>query len=324
MRTFFLHVRLWACVILLFAVIYGLLVLVAYALGIGAPVFYAVLAAVIVGAQFLMGPKIVEWTMRVRYVSELEYPELHWLVKDLARRAGIPKPKVGISEVPIPNAFAFGTSKRKARVCVTRRLLEMLDKDELEAVLAHEISHIKHRDMLVITALSVIPMICYFVYYSLFLSAFFGGGRSRDEGSLPTLAIAFIAFLVYLISNLIVLYASRVREYYADAGSVELTKRPYSLASALYKIIHGNAKASDETLKAVQGLRAFFASDPATARRDLTDLREADINRDGRISAYELETFAQKAKVPLTERLMELFSTHPHPVSRVKRLAFYL
>ncbi|MDF2957393.1 MAG: Zn-dependent protease with chaperone function [Candidatus Alkanophagales archaeon MCA70_species_1] len=323
MRTFFLHVRLWACVILLFAVIYGLLALVAYALGVGAPVFYAALAALIVAVQFFMGPRIVEWTMRVRYISELEYPELHRLVEDLARRAGIPKPRVGISEVPIPNAFAFGTSRRNARVCVTRRLLETLDRDELEAVLGHEISHIKHRDMLVITALSVIPMICYFVYYSLFLSAFFGG-RSRDEGSLPTLAIAFIAFLVYFISNLIVLYASRIREYYADAGSVELTKRPYSLASALYKIIYGNARASDETLKAVQGLRAFFASDPATARRDLYDLREADINKDGRISAYELEAFARRARVPLTERLMELFSTHPHPVSRVKRLASYL
>ncbi|MHC1579932.1 MAG: zinc metalloprotease HtpX [Candidatus Alkanophagales archaeon] len=323
MRTFFLHVRLWACVALLFAVIYGLLALVAHALGVGAPVFYAVLAALIVAAQFFMGPKVVEWAMRVRYVSELEYPELHRLVEDLARRAGIPKPRVGVSEIPIPNAFAFGTSRRNAGVCVTRRLLEMLDRDELEAVLGHEISHIKHRDVLVITALSVIPMICYFVYHSLFLSAFFGG-RSREEGSLPMLAIAFIAFLVYFVSNLIVLYASRIREYYADAGSVELTKRPYSLASALYKIIYGNARASDETLRAVQGFRAFFASDPATARRDLYDLREADINRDGRISAYELEAFARRARVPLTERLMELFSTHPHPVSRVKRLASYL
>ena len=311
-------------VLLLFAVIYALLAVVATVAGVGTPLVYALLALGLVSVQFLIGPKVVELTMRIRYVSEAEQPELHRIVSDLAMKAGIPKPRVGISEIQIPNAFAFGTSKRNARVCVTRRLLEMLNRDELEAVLGHELSHIKHRDMVVITALSVIPMICYFIYFSFFWSGILGGGRSR-EGALPTMAIALLAFVVYFISNLIVLYASRVREYYADAGSAELTQKPHELASALYKMVYGSARPGTEKItKQLGSMRAFFAADPMTARGDLHDLSAADLNRDGKIDAYELKMFAERAKVGRAERLMELFSTHPNPVVRVKRLGTYL
>jgi heat shock protein HtpX len=240
-------------------------------------------------------------------------------------KAGIPKPKVGISDIAIPNAFAFGTSKRKARVCVTRKLMQMLSRDELEAVLGHELSHIQHRDMVVITALSVIPMICYFIYFSFFWSGLFGGGGRDREGALPMMAIAIIAFALYFISNLIVLYGSRIREYYADAGSAELTKKPQELASALYKMIYGSAGLKQEKVKKELGsMRAFFATDPVTARGDLKDLSAADLNRDGKIDAYELRLFAERARVSRADRLMEIFSTHPNPVSRVKRLGEYL
>ena len=324
MRTAWLQVRMGLTVLLLFAVIYALLAVVATVAGVGTPFVYAVLALVLVSVQFLIGPKVVELTMRIRYVSEAEQPELHRIVSDLAMKAGIPKPRVGISEIPIPNAFAFGTSKRNARVCVTRRLLEMLNRNELEAVLGHELSHIKHRDMVVITALSVIPMICYFIYFSFFWSGLFGGGRSR-EGALPAMAIALIAFVVYFISNLIVLYASRIREYYADAGSAELTQKPHELASALYKMVYGSARPGTEKItKELGSMRAFFAADPMTARGDIKELSAADLNRDGKIDAYELKMFAERAQVSRAERLMELFSTHPNPVVRVKRLGTYL
>jgi heat shock protein HtpX len=293
-------------------------------MGAGTPITYAVIAFALVAVQFFIGPKIVERSMRVRYVSEQEQPELHRMVTELAMKAGIPKPRVGISEVPIPNAFAFGTSKKTARVCVTRSLMKMLTRDELEAVLGHELSHIKHSDMVVITALSVIPMICYFIYFSFFWSGLFGGGRNR-EGGLPMMAIAVIAFVMYFISNLIVLYASRVREYYADAGSVELTNKPHELASALYKMIYGSAGLKQEKVKKEFGsMRAFFAADPMTARNDLKDLRAADLDRNGKIDEYELRVFAENASVSRTDRAMELFSTHPNPVSRVKRLGSYL
>jgi len=179
--------------------------------------------------------------------------------------------------------------------------------------------------MAVITALSVIPMICYFIYYSFFWSGIFGGGGRDRQGSLPTMAIALIAFVVYFISNLIVLYASRIREYYADAGSAELTRKPYELASALYKIIYGSATTrSDAVKKEMESMRAFFAADPVTARGDLKDLSAADLNKNGKIDAYELKVFAERARTSRTERVLELFSTHPNPVSRVKRLGEYL
>ena len=313
------------CVLLLFAVIYALLIVIATFTGVGTPIVYALLAGGLVAVQFFIGPKIVEKTMHVRYVSETEQPELHRMVTELAMKAGIPKPKIGISEIAIPNAFAFGTSKRKARVCVTRKLMQMLSRDELEAVLGHELSHIKHHDMVVITALSVIPMICYFIYFSFFWSGLFGGGGRDREGALPMMAIAIIAFALYFISNLIVLYGSRIREYYADAGSAELTKKPQELASALYKMIYGSAGLKQEKVKKELGsMRAFFATDPVTARGDLKDLSAADLNRDGKIDAYELRLFAERARVSRADRLMEIFSTHPNPVSRVKRLGEYL
>ncbi len=327
MRTAWLKIRMGMCVLLLFAVIYALLIVISTFTGAGTPLIYALLAFVMVGIQFFIGPKIVERSMRVRYVSEQEQPELHRMVTELAMKAGIPKPRVGISEIAIPNAFAFGTSKKKARVCVTRRLMEMLSRDELEAVLGHELSHIKHQDMVVITALSVIPMICYFIYFSFFWSGIFGGmGRSRD-GALPMMAIALIAFVVYFISNLIVLYVSRIREYYADAGSAELTRKPQALASALYKMIYGSAAAAakpEKVKKEMESMRAFFAADPVTARRDLKDLRAADLNKDGKIDEYELRAFAERAKATRADRIMEIFSTHPTPVSRVKKLGEYL
>lgn len=325
MRTAGLTIRMGLSVVLLFAVIYALLVVIATFVGAGTPIVYALLAFVIVAVQFFIGPKIVERTMHVRYVTESEQPELHRMVDELAMKAGIPKPRVGISEISVPNAFAFGTSEKTARVCVTRRLMEMLDRDELEAVLGHELSHIKHRDMVVITALSVIPMICYFIYISFFWSGIFGGGGRSREGGVPMMAIALIAFVVYFISNLIVLYVSRVREYYADAGSTELTKKPHALASALYKMIYGSARAKPEKIKKELGsMRAFFAADPMTARNDFQDLRAADLDRNGSIDAYELKMFAERAKANRADRLMELFSTHPTPVSRVKRLGEYL
>jgi heat shock protein HtpX len=325
MRTAWLKIRMWLCVLLLFAAIYALLVVIAAFVGVGAPLIYAVLAVVIVSIQFIIGPKIVEWSMRIRYVSEREQPGLHQMVSELAMKAGIPKPRVGISEIPIPNAFAFGTSKRSARVCVTGKLMHMLSRDELEAVLGHELSHIKHRDMAVITALSVIPMICYFIYVSFFWSGIFGGGGRDREGGVSMLAIALIAFVGYFISNLIVLYASRIREYYADAGSAELTRKPHELASALYKMIYGSAGVKQEQIKKEMGsMRAFFAADPITARRDVGNLSAADLDRNGKIDEYELRVFAERAKASRADRVMELFSTHPNPVSRVKRLGLYV
>ncbi len=319
MRTIWLKTRMGLCIIALFAILYALITVLAYMVGVDTPLTFAVLALVIVAVQYMLGPKIVERSMKVRYVESNDAPELYRVVEDLAMRAGIPMPRVGIAEVGIPNAFAFGRSKRDGRVCVTRAILNLLNEDELRAVLAHEISHIKHRDMVVITALSVVPMICYWIYFSFFWSGVFG--RRRDGGG--TLAIAAIAFVVYFISNLLVLYASRIREYYADMGGAELTGQPHQLASALYKLTYGSARISKDDLRSLNNMRAFFATDPASAVKDTNDLMEADLNRDGKLDAYEVQEFARNAHVGRFDRIMETFSTHPNMVNRIKRLAEY-
>jgi len=126
--------------------------------------------------------RIVGWTMRVKWVTEKEEPELHNMVAKLASAAGIPKPKVGISQLNMPNAFAFGRTRGDGRVCVTRGILKLLSRDELNAVLGHEISHIKHRDMAIITLLSAIPLIMYWIAFSFMFRGMFGGG-SRQGGS---------------------------------------------------------------------------------------------------------------------------------------------
>lgn len=304
------------CIVFMFAVLFALLSAIGYLAGAGTPLFYAMLAFILVGFQFMIGPKMVERSMGVKYVSPSEHLRLHSIVDELSHKSGMKKPKVGISSIPIPNAFAFGRAKRDARVCVTKDLLNRLNDDELKAVLGHEISHIQHRDVVVITALSVMPMICYYVFYSFLFS---GTGQRREDAS-AAMIIALVAFFVYLLTNLTVLYASRIREYYADKGSAELTGKPYNLASALYKIV-SSTRIDKDSLKSIEGMKAFFATDPSRALKEVSDLRRADMNMDGHLDAYEVQLFAKEAKIGTIDRILEIFSTHPNVVKRISRLS---
>ncbi|KAF5083977.1 Protease HtpX [anaerobic digester metagenome] len=314
MSTWKLKLRLWAASVLLFGLLYVLVMLISYYFGFGGPGIYALFAIIIVFAQYMLGPKMVEMTMHVHYVSEAEAPHLHAMIEDLAIKANIPKPKVGIAEMNLPNAFAFGRTKRDGRICVTRGIMNLLDEDELEAVLGHEMSHIKHSDMIVMTMISVVPLICYYIFFSTLFS-----GGDRDNGS----AIIGIAALgAYLLGQLLVLFVSRAREYYADQGSVELGCKPHKLASALYKLVYGSAKFNKDELKEVEGVKAFFVNDVSDARNEINDLRQLDINMDGVISEAELsELRYTPAKISTANKLMEILSTHPNMVKRVKRLA---
>ncbi len=316
-----LRLRLLLLVGLLFAILYTLFSLIGFALGLREIYFYIfmlLLAGILVFIQYLIGPKIVEISMMVRYVSEKEYPELHGMVEELSREAGIPKPRVGVSKLNIPNAFAFGRTKRDARVCVTEGLLNLLNKEELRAVLGHEISHIKHRDVFVITMLSVIPTICYMMYISFFWGGLYS--RRRDSGALALVGLT--AFLLYLITSLLVMYASRIREYYADYGSVELGNKPSWLATALYKLVYGSARADANTIKRVAGLKAFFLNDPANAVNEISELKQVDLNLDGTIDEYELQVLAErKIKLSRSEKIMELLSSHPSTLKRIKALS---
>ncbi|MEA3229420.1 MAG: zinc metalloprotease HtpX [archaeon] len=307
--------KMYGVVAVLFAVVYALMSLAGMYLGMGSFLFYAGLATFFMVIQFMVGPKIVEWTMKVKYVSESENPKLHRMVEALAREAKIPKPKIGISDSRLPNAFAFGRWKSDSRVCVTRGILELLSDDELRAVLGHEISHIKNRDVLVITLISVIPMIAWHLAWSFMFS---GGDNEHGSGFM----IGIAAFGIYLFTNVLVLYVSRIREYYADRGSVALGSRPDHLASALYKLVYGTARVSKGDLKQVEGMKAFFASDPSRAYSEIRELKELDKDMSGDIDSDELRAVRRKKiSMSRSEKFMEMMSTHPNMLKRIHALS---
>jgi len=316
---FALQLRMWLLVTILFGFIYALIVVIGRNfLHVGDFSFYLIISLVMMFIQYMIGPKLVEWSMRVKYIKREENPKLFHMVESLAMRAQIPTPRIGIAQIPLPNAFAFGRSIRDGRVCVTAGILNLLNEEELKAVLGHELSHLKNRDVLTITILSVIPMIMYRIAWS-FL---FYGRRRDDRGN--TALIGLAAFLFYFITNLLVLYASRIREYFADRGSIQLGNQPSALASSLYKLVYGSARMDKESLKEVEGLKAFFVNDPSQAMKEIKELSQLDLDKSGTIQASELALLRTKTvKLNFGDRMMEVLSTHPNMLKRIKRLSEY-
>jgi heat shock protein HtpX len=238
------------------------------------------------------------------------------MVENLARKAGIPCPRIGISATNLPNAFAFGRGIKDGRICVTSGIMSLLDEAELRAVIGHEMSHLKNRDVLTITMLSVIPMILYRLAFQ-----FLFYGNRRDRGS-NTVLIGIAAFVFYFITNLLVLYASRIREYFADRGSIALGNSPASLASALYKLVYGAARMDKEDLRQVEGVKAFFASDPSRAWQEIRELKQLDQDKNGTIDQAELDLLRRKSiRLSGVDKFMELLSTHPNMLKRIKQLS---
>jgi heat shock protein HtpX len=319
-----LQMRMWLLVVLMFGILYGVITGIGNYMGVGSATSYIILAVLFMGFQYLIGPSMVSLMMRVKWVSEREEPELHRQVGELAQKAGIPKPKVGVSQRAIPNAFAFGRTIRDGRVCVTRGIQRLLSKDELKAVIGHEISHLKHRDMMIITLLSVIPLILYWIAFSLMWGGMSGG---RRQGGGYAALIGMGAFLLYFLTNLLVMYGSRIREYYADEGSVKLGNPPQHLASALYRLVYSSAQLkrdprAQEELKRVEGVKAFFLNDVSRAWNEVRELKEVDRDLSGTIDQNELLTLRSgEVKLSRAEKMMEIFATHPNMLKRIKRLA---
>lgn len=308
--------RLYFLMTLMFGLLYGIIIGIAYAVGLANFMAYGGIAAVMLIVQYLLGPKMVEWSMGVRYVTEGEHPELHEMVSELANRAGISKPRVGVSQIAIPNAFAFGRWGGDGRICVTEPLMRLLSREELRAVLGHEISHLRHRDVAVMTMLSLVPMILWYIAYHFM---FFRGGDRRGN---QAVWIGFLAFILYFVANLIVLYGSRIREYYADLGSVRLGNAPHDMATALYKLVYGSARASKETLHQCEGYKAFFANDPSRAVKEIRELGQLDRDLSGTIDERELESIRRGTiTIGFADKLMELLSTHPNMLKRIEHLS---
>ena len=312
--TWKLKLRMILTSVIMLTLVYFLIMLVGWYMGVTSWQLYMWASLIITFLQYWFGPSLVKRSMNVRPLSEAEAPHIHQMVQELADEAGIPKPEIGLSEINIPNAFAYGRSSRSGHIAVTRPILGLLDRDELRAVIGHEMGHIKHNDMIVTAAVSVIPMICYYIALSFMFS-----GDSRNGGGI---IIGILGYVFYLIGQLLVLFISRTREYYADEASVEFGNRPAALVSALYKLSYGASKCSKETIDEVNTTRAFFINDVNNAKHDVTDFQQIDFDGNGKITDDELRRLANSGvKISKTNGIMELLSTHPDSLKRVKRLA---
>lgn len=241
----------------------------------------AMLSGVFIFAQYYFSDRLVLMGMGAEEVSEEEAPRLHRIIRDLAERAGLPMPRVAIVQSQMPNAFATGRNQQNAVVAVTTGLMDRLNKEEMEAVLAHELSHVKHRDMLVITLASFLSTIAFFLSRYLL---FFRGGRNRDSGGVMIAWI--VSIVVWLISFLLIRALSRYREYAADRGAAEITGKPRNMIQALRKISGGMDRVSRDELKKAEGFNAFFIH-PAVSGETLMSLLSTHPPVEKRIEALE-------------------------------------
>ncbi|MGH2758107.1 MAG: zinc metalloprotease HtpX [Actinomycetota bacterium] len=216
-----------------------------------------VIAAVMLGFQYFFSHRMAMWGMGAKEVSPEEAPELHAMVERLAADAGIPKPKVAISKLPIPNAFATGRSPRHAVVAVTEGLMKRLEPHEVEAVLGHEIFHVVNRDVAVMTLASFFAMVAFFLMRMFFFTGLFGGGDDDDSGG-SIWVVYLISMLVYFVSQLLILALGRYRELAADRGGAHLTRRPRDLANALVKIAGDVEHTSPRAKRQLKSMNAFF------------------------------------------------------------------
>ncbi|MBE2318441.1 zinc metalloprotease HtpX [Solirubrobacter sp. CPCC 204708] len=219
----------------------------------------AILMIVILGGlaalQFFTSDKLALAAMGARVVSPQEAPQLHAMIERLCVQADLPKPKVAVANMAMPNAFALGRSPKNATVCATTGIMELLTPAELEGVMAHELSHIANRDVMIMTVASFFATIAAYIVQFGF---FFGGGSSDDDDS-PSFLVLFLASLVvYFISFLLIQALSRYREFAADRGAALITGRPSALSSALYKISSGMAQIPKQDLRSTSEMNAFF------------------------------------------------------------------
>ena len=305
------------------AIIFGLTTLVFTVIltwaGIGLSIAtIGVLVVILNVAQWLLSPYLVGAIYRVREMKESENPQLHQMVTDLSRKSGISKPKLMLSQIPLPNAFAYGSPLTGSRVAVTQGLLKSLDDGEVEAVLGHELGHLKHRDVQVMMVVSFLPALFYYIGYSLMLSGIFGGGERKSDsgGSNALIGIAFMAFSWVL--TLFTLYLSRLREYYADRHSVLVVENgAEKLSTGLVTIVE-ESKHTDkgkQKQKSNSAYKALFIADPDRATEDSAQLHASRATNKQDLLRETL------AKEPTSaDRFLEIFSTHPNIIKRLRAL----
>jgi heat shock protein HtpX len=269
--------------------------------------------------QYAVGPAIVATTSRLHYLQPGENPWLEKTVKELADKSGIPVPRVATVPNNTPNAFTFGRTTSSATLAVHEGLLRQLNENEVRGVIAHELGHIKHKDYIVMTVLSSLPLIAYMIAQFALRAGMFSGGRrnSKDNSGAALLAIGAISFAVYFITFLIVMRLSRLREHYADAYSAYVTGSPRELESALAKITYGLSISP----KAPEGARAFYIEDPGMAKQEISRIMENkdqyDLDHDGVLDERELQLAMEKEAKSAWAQMNSLFATHPATFKRI-------
>jgi heat shock protein HtpX len=272
--------------------------------------------------EYAVGPAIVSLTTRLQYLKSGENPWLENTVKELAAKSGVPMPRLAIVPNKTPNAFTFGRTSSSAVLAVHEGLLRNLNEDEIRGVIAHELGHIKHKDYIVMTVLSALPLIAYWIAQIALNAAWFSGGTSRrgkDQGNagIILIAIGAISFVVYIASFLAVMRLSRLREHFADAYSAYLTGKPRSLESALAKITYGLSLAPKATAEA----RSFYIEDPTQAKREVAEIMDKkdqyDLDHDGVLDERELEQAMEKEAKSTWVQMNSLFATHPATFKRI-------
>jgi heat shock protein HtpX len=245
-----LRTRMGVTMLLLLA-LYVVFAGVLYALG-GAAIMI-IFMALFMGGQLFFSDKLALRSMGAHEVSEQEYPELHATIGRLAQQADIPKPTIAVSDTRTPNAFATGRSPSSATVCVTTGILDTLDREELEGVLAHELAHVKNRDVMVMTIATFLSTLAFMIVRWGWL---FSG--DSEEGGAPVLVAILVSLVVGVVSFLLVRVLSRYREFAADRGGAVITGQPSALASALMKIDGRMDKVPSDDLRKQADMNAFF------------------------------------------------------------------
>jgi heat shock protein HtpX len=271
-----LQARMLLTIFLLGAIYVVLFAAIAYA-GVGVA-GAAVILALFAALQYFTSDKLALRAMGAQEVSPAEAPELHAMIERLCVQGDVPKPKVAVMRSSMPNAFAMGRSPKHATVCATTGILELLTPAELEGVMAHELAHVRHRDVAIMTIASFFASIASMI---LQFGFFFGGG---DDDENPGFAVLLLVSLgVYVISFFLMSALSRYREFAADRGAAELTRRPSALASALMKIEGTMQRVPQQDLRAQQELAAFYIARPST--RSVLGLFSTHPPMDKRIAA---------------------------------------
>jgi heat shock protein HtpX len=271
-----------ALTLFLLGLLYVVFVGVLFAAGAGAGLIVVVAVVLLLG-QLFGSDKLAMAAMGLKEVSPDEEPELHGIIDRLCVQADLPKPRVCVIETNVPNACALGRSQKSATVAATRGILQMLSPAELEGVMAHELTHVINRDVMVMTLASFFASLAALILQFAF---FFGGGYGGDEEEREIMLVILVSIVVYAVSFVLLRTLSRYREFAADRGSAVLTGRPSALSSALIKISGAIEQAPSQDLRRVEGSSAFFII-PPRAKKSLMNLFADHPPLEQRLAALE-------------------------------------